>query len=498
MTSTTATAAAAAANTAAAGKTPSIPTSNAETIYSDLLASFQVPRDKLRAIATHMYNELVKGLHADGNALRMIPSYVHTLPKGTEKGTFLALDLGGTNFRVCAVHLHGDRTLDVAADKFTIPDDVKVGSADRLFGFIAASVASFIAKHRDELGAPPSDKGYKLGFTFSFPVAQTAIDRGTLGTWTKGFDCPDAVGRDVVEMLQEALHKLGVAVQVVALVNDTVGALVAHAYRSPGVVAGLIFGTGTNAAYIEHIPQIPKFTAGARARSVGKMLVNTEWGGFDSLLAGDGSAIAGHKVLPITTIDAQLDAQSTNPGAQLFEKLISGMYLGELTRLALLHLAERGALFGGKTTDELRTRESFHTAHMSAIESDLTPALSGVASVLADHMALPAATLTDRQLVKALVQQIGTRAARLSAVGIFALLEKMGVPAEGSTDKIVVAIDGSVWLMYPGFQERMRAALRELMGPEKVTLVSAETTSDGSGAGAGLIAALADLHAEDE
>lgn len=38
----------------------------------------------------------------------MIPSYVQHIPSGSEKGTYLALDLGGTNLRVCEVTLLGD------------------------------------------------------------------------------------------------------------------------------------------------------------------------------------------------------------------------------------------------------------------------------------------------------------------------------------------------------------------------------------------------------
>lgn len=43
----------------------------------------------------------------------MIPSYVSHVPTGEEKGTLIALDLGGTNFRVCSIELHGDSTYDI-------------------------------------------------------------------------------------------------------------------------------------------------------------------------------------------------------------------------------------------------------------------------------------------------------------------------------------------------------------------------------------------------
>lgn len=46
-----------------------------------------------------------------------------------------------------------------------------------------------------------------LGFTFSYPVQQDRVDRGTLVTWTKGFDIKGVEGEDVVLQLGQALDK---------------------------------------------------------------------------------------------------------------------------------------------------------------------------------------------------------------------------------------------------------------------------------------------------
>lgn len=54
----------------------------------------------------------------------------------------------------------------------------------------------------------------------SFPVEQTAIDAGTLLTWTKGFAAKNAKGHDVVRLLQDALDRKHIHVKVSALVND--------------------------------------------------------------------------------------------------------------------------------------------------------------------------------------------------------------------------------------------------------------------------------------
>jgi len=59
-----------------------------------------------------------------------------------------------------------------------------------------------------------------LGLTFSFPVEQTALDQGYLLTWTKGFAAKNAIGNDVVKLLQDAFDRKHMHVKCVALVND--------------------------------------------------------------------------------------------------------------------------------------------------------------------------------------------------------------------------------------------------------------------------------------
>lgn len=51
-----------------------------------------------------------------------------------------------------------------------------------------------------------------------------------------------------------------------------------------------------------------------------------------------------------------------------FEKMVSGMYLGELVRLILVKMAKESLLFEGRITPELLTRGKFKTSDVSAIE----------------------------------------------------------------------------------------------------------------------------------
>ncbi len=61
---------------------------------------------KLRSITDHMISEMDLGLQSVGtSSLLMIPTHLTAAPTGRETGSYLALDLGGTNFRVLKVAL---------------------------------------------------------------------------------------------------------------------------------------------------------------------------------------------------------------------------------------------------------------------------------------------------------------------------------------------------------------------------------------------------------
>jgi len=438
-------------------------------VISALEDLFVIRPQTLRNICKHFVNELTLGLKEDGHTLKMIPSYVTNRPNGKETGSYLALDLGGTNFRVCEVYLEGDSKVRLTQKKFTIPDYAKCGQSDVLFDFLADSVLAFITENNI-----PSESDIPLGFTFSFPVNQTAIDKGYLMNWTKGFDCKDTVNKDVVALLNEALARKNVKVHVSALVNDTVGTLMSHAYVDPGTYVGVILGTGSNAAYVEKISAIPKWKGGPVQS--GEMIINCEWGAFDNERV----------VLPFNKYDQKVDEESTNKGEQTFEKMISGMYLGEIVRQVIVELIQRRILFGGVSSPEMETPYKFETAYMSRIERDHTTDLIDTKLVLQEILNIPYPAPRDRRIVRRICELVATRAARLAAVGIAGVVTKMDRVNDGCT----VAIDGSVYEHYPHFGNRMKDAIHELLGmfEENVNIVLGK---DGSSVGAGVIAALA-------
>ncbi|XP_030465176.2 hexokinase-1-like [Syzygium oleosum] len=438
------------------------------------------PIGKLRQVADAMTVEMHAGLASEGGSkLKMLISYVDNLPTGDEQGLFYALDLGGTNFRVLRVQLGGKEKGVVSQefDEVSIPPHLMTGSSEDLFDYIAAALAEFVATE-DEGSHPYPGRQRELGFTFSFPVRQTSISSGTLIKWTKGFSIEDVVGENVVGELTKALEKIGLDMRVTALVNDTIGTLAGGRYYNTDVIAAVILGTGTNAAYVERAQAIPKWH-GPLPKS-GEMVINMEWGNFRS------------SHLPLTEYDQALDTESLNPGEQIFEKIISGMYLGEIVRRVLLKMAEEASFFGDNVPPKLRVPFILRTPDMSAMHHDTSSDLKVVGNKLRDILEISNTTLKMRKVVVELCDIIATRGARLSAAGIVGILKKLGRDStrEGAEQqKSVVALDGGLFEHYTKFSACMESTLKELIGEEIAQNIVIEHSNDGSGIGAALLAA---------
>ncbi|XP_041009045.1 hexokinase-1-like [Juglans microcarpa x Juglans regia] len=437
------------------------------------------PLGKLRQVADAMTVEMHAGLASEGGSkLKMLISYVDNLPTGNEKGLFYALDLGGTNFRVLRVQLGGPgkHIIHQEFDEVAIPRHLMTGSSDELFDFIAAALAKFVATESEGFHPAPG-RQRELGFTFSFPVRQLSISSGTLIKWTKGFNIEDVVGQDVVGELTKAMEKIGLDMRVSALVNDTIGTLAGGRYCNQDVIAGVILGTGTNAAYVERAHAIPKWH-GLLPKS-GEMVINMEWGNFRS------------SHLPLTEYDQALDDESLNPGEQIFEKIISGMYLGDIVRRVLCRMAEEAAFFGDTVPPKLRIPLILRTPDMSAMHHDKSSDLRVVGSKLKDVLEISNTSLKMRKVIVELCDIVASRGARLSAAGIFGILKKLGRDTirDGENQKSVIGIDGGLYEHYTEFRTCLESTLKELLGEEVAENVSVEHSNDGSGAGAALLAA---------
>ncbi|KAL4423126.1 hypothetical protein ABPG77_004809 [Micractinium sp. CCAP 211/92] len=453
-----------------------------ESVMDEYRQLFDIPTDRLLALRDALVQQLEAGLAGQPGGLMALPSYVDVLPTGHESGDCYAVDLGGTNLRVAHVKLAEGRGVTEAVHirEWAIPEEHFDTNRGSLLRFVAQRTVEVIREHSGGAGSGGPGSKPVVGFCFSFPVDQTALDNGKVVVWTKNFRGTYLIGQDVVAALRAELAAAGVEAEVPAVMNDTVATLVAMRYSEPDTQLGIILGTGTNCAYLERAEAISKLPAGYRGRTP-HMVVNSEWGDFRSPL------------LPSCQEDLWVDFSSPHPGNGLFEKQISGLYLGEIARRILLRLAEKEGLFGG-TLGLLGQHFVMTTADMAACDQDDTPDLRAVASTLERVLEIRKTSLQQRRLVQEVCQLVCLRSARLCAAAITGMLQRMGHPcgsraaggsgSAGPAPPVVVAVDGSVFEKYDKFRERLRAALEDVCGNEAADSVRVKLAKDGSVLGA--------------
>ena len=225
------------------------------------LARLHISGQEAARLKSTFESEMEKGMASglDDSSLQMENTYVPELMSGGEEGRFLALDLGGTNFRVILLEVAAGKIAREKVNYYSVKEATRLGPGSELFDFLASCIFDFVSK----VGLTTKGR-IPLGFTFSFPMTQSALNKGVLVNWTKSFNCPGVIGEDAVKLLNEALERkrpddLKVEIEVVAILNDTTGTLVKGAYDDPETRIGLILGTGCNGAYLEKAERVTRW-----------------------------------------------------------------------------------------------------------------------------------------------------------------------------------------------------------------------------------------------
>lgn len=375
--------------------------------------------------------EMKKGLSGASSSLEMIPAYVGI--KGAVKAgeSVAVIDAGGTNLRI------GIARFDESG-KIKLSNFAKQAMPGRDHKISAAEFYKVLV---DAL-APLKDEFENIGFCFSYPAEILPDLDGRLLHWTKEIKIPELVGAHIGAGLIQTLEARGVSGKQVVVLNDTVAALLAGLAQGQQFAAssyvGFILGTGTNTAYVEHNENIGKLDTHL---DFGSQVINVESGGFSAFDRG--------------SFDLQLDAHSENPGRHVFEKTISGVYMGPLTLELLKALAEEGAFTKSGAAAICAMKE------LSTIDIDNLAADNGrdIGPLASDTFSDP-----DRAVMKTVFNAVVDRAALLTAVNILAAVVKSGEGADPARP-VCVNIDGSTYYKTFRLAEKVQANLTAMLKP---------------------------------
>jgi len=359
------------------------------------------------------FSEMDKGLAGEESSLAMLRAYLSIGGELEKNRKVIVVDAGGTNLRVGSARMDESGSLHV-----------EIFQKSRMIGLDGQlSKTQFFESLADRI-MPVIHESDAIGFCFSYPCEIQPSRDGKLLQWTKGVDAPDVVGCLIGEELNNVFEARGIARKKIVLLNDTVATMLAGvaegAARGAKGYVGFILGTGTNTATLEN-----------------GEVINVESGGFDKL--------------PIAEIDRELDAASNNPGKQIFEKMISGTYLGPLTLAALkkVPLSESGA----QAVARMESLDLIHIDNFSMQNGRETGPLSD-----------PRLSEADGELIREVFAAVVTRAAHLSAVNLAVAAIRNGV------SPVCINRDGSTYFKTAHLREQAEAELKKLLEKAGVEL----------------------------
>lgn len=417
--------------------------------------------DRLLAISSQLQDECRDRLRRSD--ISMLPSYQHTLPTGNECGDFLALDVGGSTFRIALIRLAGKAKtgsdgLQVRRIRsFNIDEQIRGLRGQAFFDWMADRMGDMLNQYRYMCGPP--DKPLLMGLTWSFPLQQTSPRSGRLLAMGKGFKATFGVeGEDLSDLIMRSCTRKGLNVEMRAIVNDGAATLMSQAYRDPTTRMSLILGTGTNAGVYLPVKALHSEKYGERPESwyaeADRVLVNTEL------------SMVGRNVLPTTQWDDILNADHPLPDFQPLEYLITGRYLGEIVRLILLDAIETIDLFGGQVPEGMDQPYSFDSRIIAAFESDSTPSLEiARATFTKAHPTRSSPRLCELKFIREIAGLVSRRAAAYLAAALHALW-KIRTEAEGlqpgEATHVTVACNGTVIEKYPRYRELCQRHLGDM------------------------------------
>lgn len=381
----------------------------------------------MKEMVSNFLGEMDKGLSGEESSLLMLPTYIEAEGEVRANDPVIAIDAGGTNFRVAKVYF--DENLKLITEnisKAKMPGVDKELSKEEFFETFADYIQAY------------KTVSEKVGFCFSYAAEIYPNKDGKLLEWSKEVKAPEVIGTMVGE---ELLTALGTPDKQMVLMNDTVSTLLAgkaaRAVKSYDTYLGFILGTGTNTAYIETNKNITK-TNGLNME--GSQIINIESGAF-------GKA-------PRTDIDIAFDNTTKNPGRYAFEKMFSGGYFGGLCTTALKVAAKEG-VFSDPTAFE--NLEELSTEQVNKYVYGIEDAKSVLPGVFTHE--------SDKLLAAEIIDGLIERAAKLVAANIAAVILKTG-KAKTHEKPVLMTIEGTTFYKLHGFREMFESFLQEFLSAE--------------------------------
>jgi hexokinase len=352
--------------------------------------------------------EMKKGLAGKKSSLDMIPTYIEIGAEVPTNKRVIAIDAGGTNFRVATVYFDDNKKAVIENPRlYKMPGVEREIGKDEFFKTMAGYL-------KDVAGAAQN-----IGFCFSYPTEMFPNKDGRVILLTKEVKAKQVQGQIVGENLLGAMTELGIeSKKRVVILNDTVATLLAGkgvSDRKFSGYIGFILGTGTNCCYVEKNSNIKKTKDLDPSKN---QIINTESGGF--------------QMPRRSKMDVAFEQSTLSPGLHTFEKMISGAYIGPLC-LTVVKRAADGGLFTSAAAKNLNSLNQVDTKDINNFMYYPTEGNNPLT------VAMQTCDPNDFSTAYFLVERIIRRAAKLTAINLSAMAIKSGIGSDPCRPICIVA-----------------------------------------------------------
>ena len=291
-----------------------------------------------------------------------------------------------------------------------------------------------------ELTQPLLDRAQGLALCLPFPVVYDGKGDGTISRFPGSMTIHGFSEKPVLASLREELQSRGCPIPPMTLINESDAVLLAAGVQNPGQgrYLGVTWGSSIDVGFV----------------APGSIVLR--WPGIPGDLTLFTGGFSQAQCVPFGLVDYSKDRDCYAPGLDLYLKMVSTDYLGEIFRLVMIKAAERKLLSFGCSRDIL-----------SLTQLDLETVLQFMADpqaggTLAHFCREP----EDREVALVVAQAALERAARLVCANLAAVIQFIGGGRDANAP-VCLSLQGSAFSAPPLmaiFEAQVQAYLRDTLG----------------------------------
>jgi hexokinase len=392
--------------------------------------NFSYEIDDFQKEIDRFLSEMNHGLNKKG-MLSMIPTYIKGDMTPIQNEKIIVVDAGGTNLRIAFVEVEKNETLVSNILTTKLPGVEYPIAYSEFMDKLARNIEPYLKESQI------------IAFSMAQEIMHTEKLDGYITSLSKEVKIKGIENQWLAKGLKEHLSTLGYNRCKVLLINDTVGVACALLQRREefSSFVGLVLGTGTNSSYLEHNHLI----LNKNNKEKKCMFVNTESGNYCPSILSD--------------FDIMYHKSTTNPQTAIFEKMVSGRYLGELFYTILIKACEYG-LFSKQFTKSIQQIKKINTKEMSKFYNDRNS--ENVYRSICKRK-------KDLDIAYYICDKLICRSANLIAVNIVALSKKTVKSREGA---VCCIVEGSTFFGLKGFQQMVEAKVKSYTNLNEIKIFS--------------------------